>query len=284
MAAGVLSIDASVRGLWLLSDVLLVLGLLAIAATAVWDIRAIFGQPARANGNLALVLFSWVAACGVLGQRLNDVTLSALAAAGFLGALIVLTLMPNNPMPSPRWDVRGSWLLAVVALQSLSIAASSLDSRPFEIGAFGLWAAGIATYGVLIVPITSRLITRHVDPDGLAPDDWIAMGALAISTVAATEIQPLAKFAPAIWVVAAAWIPYLSVLELLGIRRRGLEFIHDQLRWSTVFPLGMFSLATHDLGIPTLELVAIAFLWIGVAVASLNLVAALSSAKRQLDC
>jgi tellurite resistance protein TehA-like permease len=284
MAAGILSIAGRAQGLWLLSDVLLALGVLALAATAVFDAQTFAAERARDRANVVLVLFSWVAACGVLGQRLNDSTLFALAAVGFVAALIVLIQAVRESGPASTWNVTGSWLLGVVAIQSLSIACASLQRPLLAACALFLWLAGMAIYGFLIALILRRLMRRVVDVGAGGPDNWIAMGALAISTVAARQVLPLATLAPAIWVAAAAWIPYLCAMEALVVWRRGVQWKYDALRWSTVFPLGMFSLATHDLGLPTLRPVETVFLWVGLTVAILNLVAALGDPDRRSLC
>lgn len=66
------------------------------------------------------------------------------------------------------------------------------------------------------------------------------------------------------------------LLELARARARGLSIRYDSGRWSTVFPLGMFSLASHELGstvggLPDLGTVASVAFWVGLAVALFNL-------------
>jgi hypothetical protein len=102
--------------------------------------------------------------------------------------------------------------------------------------------------------------------------------------VAATEIEPLPKLAPAVWAGAALWIPCLCVMEVIRVQRVGLGMRYDFLRWSTVFPLGMFNVASHDLGIPALDPIAAAFLWVGLAVAILNVAAGAAPLRRESTC
>jgi len=284
MAAGILSIAARSQNQPQLSDALLVVGLLALGISVARNVRAVVALDDRDTPALVLVLFTWVAACGVLSQRLDEVhalafassALDILAVGGLVGALIAMARVLRSPGPATATNVTGSWLLAAVALQSLSIECGALRNGLFVGCAVVLWLAGIATYGFVMFLILRRLTRRDIGLDDLTPDYWIAMGALAISTVAATQVHALAKFAPALWLVAAVWIPYLCVMEALRAcsRRSELALAYDSLRWSTVFPLGMFSVATHDLGVAALQPIAAAFLWSGLAVGILNLVAA----------
>jgi tellurite resistance protein TehA-like permease len=275
MAAGILSVAAGVEGQPQLSQILLASGLVAFGLTIARDVRFIASGIGWDEGTAVLTLFTWVAACGLFGERVGDalpfarVVFALMAVAGFVAALIALKPLLASASPPASWSVTGSWLLAVVALQSLSIALTSMRIRLLaELGA-GIWAAGLATYAVLIALILRRLVRRKGRPEA-RPDYWITMGALAISTVAAAASPRLSAMAPAVWICAAAWIPYLCVMEAAPISRRRLQFCYDPLRWSTVFPIGMFSLATHDLG---LGAIGSAFFWLGLALSLLNLVA-----------
>ncbi|HKC18735.1 MAG TPA: hypothetical protein VKE27_03810 [Candidatus Dormibacteraeota bacterium] len=287
MAAGILSVAARGQQEVGLSGALLLLGLLAFGFTVAVNVRALASWEDRDRRAAPFVLFTWVAACGVIGQRFHDASptiasgLGLLAAVGFLGALIVLARAVRMVGGPFAWDVTGSWLLAAVAVQSLAIASATTPAgAATALVAMGLWVAGMATYGGLIALILRRIVRRHVGIEDLTPDYWIAMGALAISTVAATQIRPIAILAPVIWAGAAVWIPYLCVVEAAQVRKRGLVVLYDALRWSTVFPLGMFSVATFDLGIRPLEPVAVLFLWAGILVAMWNLIAGAANLRR----
>lgn len=268
MAAGILSIAARSQSEPQLSIALLILSLLAFSVSLALNVRATAAGLAQDKSAPVIVLFTWVAACGVLGQQLEAWPFALLAAVGFAAAVLALAREVRSPGSITVRNVAASWLLAVVALQSLSIVCSRLRIGPFPEFGLGLWFAGAATYGFVIVLILGRLIRRDVGVEDLTPDYWIAMGALAMSTVAATQVPPLVRFEPALWVAAAAWIPYLLVVEALALKRRGFEVRYDPLRWSTVFPLGMFSVATHDLGVPALAPIAAVFFVAGLAVAA----------------
>lgn len=278
MATGILSIAANTEGQAFLSRFLLALALVVFAVLVARSARS----PDWDWRRDALMLFSWVASCGVLGEGLGvwfpiaRSAFAALAFAGFIAALVVLASLIRSGRHLRLWPVTGSWLLAVVAVQSLSILATSTGPGLFAIG-MALWVLGLAIYGFLIALIIRRLVRRDVDAARVSPDYWITMGALAISTVAAVSLH-LGPLELAVWTCAAAWIPYLCVVEVIGVRARGLRFRYDSLRWSTVFPLGMFSVASHELallyGVSILDRIGSLAFWAGLGLAIVTAAAA----------
>jgi tellurite resistance protein TehA-like permease len=284
MAAGILSIAAGQNDQPLLSDVLLLCALGAVGLT-VWRIlREIAGRRTKRPDWIVTGL-TWVAACGALGARLGPANpaflfaFGALALAG-LGAMtpILVLALQRRIRRQHSWSINPSWLLGPVAVQSTTILAGStgtaVSGSGVAIWSTVLWFVGLITYAVVIVLILRRIHRNEVNLRGLTPDYWIAMGALAISTVAATHVRGAAARAPALLAAAAAWLPYLLVMELLRARHLGVRLEYDPLRWSTVFPLAMFSVAAHDVGLPGLALVGNLFWWAALAVAFLNLAAA----------
>jgi tellurite resistance protein TehA-like permease len=301
MATGILSIAAGLAGQPALSIVLLALATIAFIALVVVDVPvAALHRDSIRSPRVALLLFTWAAACGVLGDSRGplpegaQLVVGALALAGWVVALGAVALMLDRRVEGWRsWKVQGSWLLGVVATQSLAILASTAaqqsDAGVFLVAGLGLWLAGLATYTVLIMLIVRRHLGGGIGLDGFSPEYWIAMGALAISTLAALDLSRtaaslglldgirggVATVAEATWGCAAAWIPYLCVVELAHARSHGLRLRYDPRRWSTVFPLGMFSVASFELqiqaGLPGLGTIAGAGFWVGLAVALLIL-------------
>lgn len=278
MATGILSIAANLDGQTLLSRFLLAMALVVFAVLAARSVLSLDPDGSRA----ALVLFSWVAACGVLGEGLAvwlpvaRYPFAALALAGFIAALVALARLVRQKCRLRSWPVKGSWLLVVVAVQSLSILATSTAGELSIIGG-ALWVGGLVTYGFLIALIIRRLMRRDVDAVGMSPDYWITMGALAISTVAAINLR-LGPLALALWACGAAWLPYLCVGELIKVRVHGLRLRYDPLRWSTVFPLGMFSVGSHELarldGLSILDPIGTLAFWVGLGLAIVTVAAA----------
>jgi tellurite resistance protein TehA-like permease len=252
MATGIVSVAAWLQGLPVLSNVLLaiaVLGWFAVAAVAC-------GRALRtASGRPRLGSFAFVAATGVLGahfsvagHNLVALTLWALASAAWV---VLLARRPQLTRPD------GSWFLVVVGTESLAALASLL--APY-LGAellpvaLAWWALGLALYPPVAAVIAVRLRSRP----RFGPNLWITMGALAIATLAGTELleaarslQTLAALRAglrdvdiATWAMASAWIPPLLAAEA----RNPAGWHYSSSRWSFVFPLGMYGVATQMLG------------------------------------
>jgi|SRR5580693_5690847 tellurite resistance protein TehA-like permease len=94
-------------------------------------------------------------------------------------------------------DVNGTWLLWVVATQSLSVVAATLvrtwPSRSGLLAPFavGLWSIGLVLYLLLVSLILQRWLTVPVTPQTLSPPYWILMGATAIIVLAGAHILAL---------------------------------------------------------------------------------------------
>src|SRR5262249_44459302 len=90
--------------------------------------------------------------------------------------------------------VRGGWLIAIVATESLVMLGSAV-ARTFgalEPGIFVLlhmfWGIGLALYGIYIALFAYRIFFFAVVPDDLTPILWVVMGAAAISTNAGADL------------------------------------------------------------------------------------------------
>ena len=227
-----------------------------------------------------------VAAAGVLSVRLHAagddgaaVAAGALAVAAWPILTIAVALTVVRRQLTLADAVSGNWLLAVVGTQSVAttaaVAALARDSPALARAAFAAWAAGLVLYAALIGPVTRRLADlagRH----GLTPDFWIAMGALAISTLAAAALvhapgtpeAQLVKLAGlATFLAAAAWIPPLAAIDLRATRMPRPSPTSG--RWSMVFPLAMFSASAQAYGratgTPALTTLGDWFTWVALA-------------------
>ena len=248
MATGIVSVAARFQGLPVLSDVLLavaVLGWLALSAAAC---PRLLRRP-------RLESFAFVAATGVLGARLSfaghDLVALALWALAIAGWIVLLARRPHLT----RAD--GGWFLVVVGTESLAVLASPLALRfgdELLPAALVWWALGLVLYPVVAAAIAVELRRRA----RFGPDLWITMGALAIVTLAGTELldavraaHSLGAFRPVLrdvdivtWATASAWIAPLLAAEARN--RAGWHYRSS--RWSFVFPLGMYAVATQTLG------------------------------------
>jgi len=154
----------------------------------------------------------------------------------------------------------------VVATQSLATVAAvtgkATGSPAVAAIAVALWGIGVMLYLMLATLVTLRLLTVPSRLDTFAPTYWIYMGATAITVLAGSRILLLASGLPimrataavvsgltfVLWAFGVWWVPLLIVF---GIWRHVVN--RERLRyetglWSSVFPLGMFSVASMYFG------------------------------------
>ncbi|HEV2376160.1 MAG TPA: tellurite resistance/C4-dicarboxylate transporter family protein [Streptosporangiaceae bacterium] len=291
--------------------VVLAIGLVARAAFFRSSLTADFKAPDRVFG-----FFTISAGLDVLGVRLAaaghplaTAVLSGLAAIVWLLLTygVPASLLLTRASDSVLGGVNGTWLLWVVATQSLSIAASTLvpvwpsQSGLLAPAAAGLWSIGLVLYLLLVSLILLRWLTVAMKPEVLGPPYWILMGATAITVFAGARILDLpgrlpvtqathgfvAGFSFAMWAFGTWWIPLLIILGLWRHVRHHWPLAYEPTLWSVVFPLGMYSVATLVFGKAThLALMApLARFMLWVAVAAWALVAAAFGARlaRQPD-
>ncbi|HZU47743.1 MAG TPA: tellurite resistance/C4-dicarboxylate transporter family protein, partial [Mycobacterium sp.] len=206
MATGILSIAARNHQYTWISQILdtlailalLVLVVLVIATAAVerriavWD----FTDP-----DVTLRLFTFVAACAVLGSRLaSQLIVAHVLGAIALSAWLVLMLitarnMSATPWPALRNRSHGAWELASVGTSGLVIVMVLLayytGHRWWLAVAVPLWTVAMGLYGLMTALILWRAVAERKDRDGFEPDTWILMGALAIATLAGDYIHLL---------------------------------------------------------------------------------------------
>jgi tellurite resistance protein TehA-like permease len=236
------------------------------------SLAAGFRDPARVFG-----FFAIAASMDVLGVRLAaaghplaTAILAAVAAALWLVMSygVPASLLVARSHDSVLGDVNGTWLLWVVATESLSLVASTLvPVWPSQSGllapvAVGLWSVGLMLYLLRVSLILSRLLTVPMTPRTLTPPYWVLMGATAIIVLAGARILDLPAALPAVkaaggfvegfsftlWAFGTWWIPLLVVLGIWRHLRHHWPLSYDAALWSVVFPLGMYSVATLTFG------------------------------------
>lgn len=307
MASGIVSIGCELLGYVVLSRV--ILGFTAAAfvvLVAAYVLRLLlfggFVRHSLSDPTTAMAYFTVVAGTDVLATRLamgshSTVTLALGAAAGLVWLALTYGL--------PWWvvaeahrpvlgEINGTWLIWVVATQSLSIVAAALapssawpalDAHLPEV-AVCLWGVGVMLYLVLIVIIFLRLMLVAVTPAEMGPAYWIAMGATAISVRAAAGIlelhgpgsQLVATLRPflvglsvVLWSFGTWWIPLLVLFGFWRYILRGYTRAYEPRLWSVVFPLGMYTVASYTLGHAAAGLgfmVSIARVWLFIGLAA----------------
>jgi tellurite resistance protein TehA-like permease len=252
MATGIISIAAFDQGEHVVSDALLATACFGWMVAAAFVARRALAAPRRRPG---LQSFALVAATAVIGARFALAGRVVVALALWSTACAAwLFLLARRP----EWgSTRGGSLLVAVAAESVSVLAALLAVRwgatSFLAFALAAWLLGLVVYPVVIA-LLARILSRE---RRFHPDLWIVMGALAISTLAGSQLllgvralhtlRLLAGWLPdvdlAIWAVASALVAPLTVADLRTRQR----WRYEAGRWSFVFPLAMFSVASRTL-------------------------------------
>lgn len=243
--------------------------------------------------------FTVVAATCVLGSQLVIVAgaFEVAAVLWFVGLLCwvvvmyafftAVTVRMNKP-PLEK-GVSGSWLIAVVATQSISVLGTILSSEyagHAEILLFFtlcMYMIGCMLYIILITLIFYRFTFLDITREVLTPPYWINMGAVAITTLAGArlilsapswtlinEINPFLKgFTLFFWSAGTWWIPLLFILGFWRHAVKKFPIRYDPQFWGMVFPLGMYTACTFQLsialGFPPLMIIPKFFIYLALA-------------------
>jgi tellurite resistance protein TehA-like permease len=240
---------------WLAASGLVVLAVLALARPRPRGSRAAWWDA------VTFVAAAGAVAAGYAARGHHGVA-DALDAA----AIAVWVVAIARPAPWTRaggrrhgHEASGRRLLVVVATQSVVISAVALDRSGGSSLLAGALVAVCVAGLLLTLPIdgpVARGLLLRAQRGRYRADDWILMGVLAISALAAASLLemrgvPLREGVRILgivaWAGACLWIPFLARIDIacsLG-RRPGPP---GSLRWSMVFPFGMFAAASQALG------------------------------------
>ncbi|HEY2868331.1 MAG TPA: hypothetical protein VGJ11_02420 [Gaiellales bacterium] len=241
--------------LWLATAALVVLAALAAARPRPRGSRAAWWDAV-----------TFVAAAGAVAPGYAARGHRGLADALDVAAIAVWLLAIARPAPWTRSGGRrrgdeasGRRLLVVVATQSAVISAAALDrsgaSSLLAGAAVAAWVAALGLSVPIAGPVARGLLLR-AQRGRFRADDWILMGVLAISALAAAALLGMHDvpvrggvriLGIVAWAGACLWIPFLARIDIAcSLRRR--PGPPGSLRWSMVFPLGMFAVASQALG------------------------------------
>jgi tellurite resistance protein TehA-like permease len=256
MGTGIVSIAVGFDGRETLSRLLLG------AAAGAWVALGLLlvGRALREPGRLRREArspagLSGVAATAVLGTRVTvlgwPVAGAVMLAIAFaLWAVLIPPVLAHWVTPTV-----GISLMLAVSTESLAVLSATIADVARERwlldAALAPFVLGLAFYVFVMARFDRRQLTIGCG------DQWIAGGAVAISTLAAGDItvaanalqaldsvhSALKALAVTVWVVTVAWLPVLIGMELLRPRLR-----YDARRWSTVFPVGMYAACSYVIG------------------------------------
>ena len=221
--------------------------------------------------------FTVVAGTCVLGSQLVIVAGENRGAAvlWLLGLLLWAVIMytffaavtVREDKPPLEAGISGTWLLASVATQSISVLGTLLSDyfaanrNLMLFFTLCMFLLGCMLYLLLITLIFYRFTFVKLTAVTLTPPYWINMGAVAITTLAGArliiavpawsfleEISPFLKgFTLFFWAVGTWWIPLLFILGIWRHLRKQFPLTYDPLYWGMVFPLGMYTVCTLQL-------------------------------------
>jgi tellurite resistance protein TehA-like permease len=217
--------------------------------------------------------FTFVAASDVLGSRLaadgHSWATVGLLIVSILAWLLLtygvpLMLITRHGTQPALAGVNGTWFVWVVGTQSLAVSATVLPP-PVPATAVALsvacWSVGVVLYVMVAALVLTSLLQYPVRPAELTPAYWVFMGATAISVLAGAQIlllpaDPLVTAArPVIaglciilWAFGTWLIPFLLGMGVWRHLLRGVELSYEAALWSIVFPIGMYGVASRELG------------------------------------
>lgn len=256
MATGIVSVALSLDGQTTLARVLLAVAALEWIALALVVAILFARHPTsvvrRVRSPAAL---SAVADTAVLATGLTTVG-PTWAAIALLAIALALWLVLIEPVLAHlRARATGVALMVTVATESLAVLTATIATQAH---ASWLVAAslvplvlGLGLYCLVIARFDFAELTRA------RGDQWIAGGALAISSLAAARTsaaahqlhtlgaiaQPAQTVSVVLWLLALLWLAPLLAGELAHPRLR-----YHLARWSTVFPLGMYAACSFAVG------------------------------------
>jgi tellurite resistance protein TehA-like permease len=303
MATGIVSLAQHDQGDARVADALFFINLAACAWLVAAGVVRIARSPREVARELAdhvrgpsfLTIVAGVCVLGAQCLALHDWRGAATFACGaslvlwcvlIYGFFALVTIV--EPKPRLEHGLDGSWLLATVATEAVAVLGSQVApglAQP-AIAMFVclvFFLAGAMLYVLVIGLILFRWTFRTMDAQALTPTYWINMGAVAITTLAGAHLVDaspefaflgniehfVAGFTLFFFATATWWIPLLVVVFAWRHLQARTPIRYDAAYWSLVFPLGMYSAATHAYAeadaLPFLLPLARAFAWLSLA-------------------
>jgi len=191
-----------------------------------------------------------------------------------VSALALWLALIGEVLARLKTPATGVSLMVTVATESLTVLATTIATQ-----AHASWLVAASLMPLLLgLGLYGFVIARFdfAEPTRRRGDQWIAGGALAISTLAAARASaaahqlhtlagiagPLRTASIVLWLLPLLWLALLLAGELAHPRLR-----YHLARWSTVFPLGMYTACSFQVGTLTRAPAASTFaeIWVWVA-------------------
>jgi tellurite resistance protein TehA-like permease len=282
MATGIVSTATFLLEMKWLAWVMLVVNLIAYAVLSFLLIIRVIGFYPRVRADLTdhtrgPGFFTVIAGTCVLGSQLlivagrYQVAMVLWVLGLVLWAVVMYTFLTGITVrenkPLFETGISGTWLLATVATQSISVLGTLLADHfgsyrePVLFFTLCMYLLGCMLYLILITLIFYRFTFVNLTTVTLTPPYWINMGAVAITTLAGArliiaaptwslleEILPFLKgFTLFFWAAGTWWIPLLFILGIWRHLHKHFPLAYDPLYWGMVFPLGMYTVCTLQL-------------------------------------
>jgi len=180
---------------------------------------------------------------------------------------VFTTLMIAREKPGIDKGINGTWLVAIVSTESVSVLGARLS--PFYPYTYTvsiiMYFIGWMMYIVIISLISYRLLFFRLDPQDATGPYWINMGATAITTLAGSLLliyqnSPLSQVNSElmtqlstfiagstlmIWGYGSWWVPWLLIIGVWRHTLGGVKILkYDPQFWGAVFPMGMYTVCT----------------------------------------
>jgi tellurite resistance protein TehA-like permease len=310
MGSGIISVGLHLNGHERLSVVLLLVcavSYLVLIILSGWRLLAFRHQMVSdfTDSGRAFGFFTFIAGTDVLGVRLTmdgrylfagALLIVAVTTWLVLGYVIPWTAVLGNSHRPVVINANGTWFIWVVASQSVAVSAASLEPvyatlrDGLAVVAVFSWSVGVFLYAAAGIFVAARMMLYELRPADLNPPYWVAMGACAITVLAAARIVEMAD-APMVdatrgliagaavvfWAFATWLIPALLAAGWWRHVTHRVPLRYEATLWSIVFPFGMYAVAGIYLGqadhLPIVEGIGRAWLWVALTAWALTLLA-----------
>jgi tellurite resistance protein TehA-like permease len=304
MATGIVAVAAQQQGAELVADVLFVIAAVGFVVLLVLYVVRLARHTRRFVDDLthhatAFAFLTVVAGANVLGSAAGLIhgwwALSwILWGFGLVAwAVLTYTALSGVILREPKADlgqgINGTWFLLVVGTQSIAVLGALLLKRSgphqlLELVCLCAFMLGIVLYLIVMTLVFLRWTFLPTDPAEMGPPSWIAMGAVAITCLAGSNLLGAASDAPAVatmapfvegmvvlaWATATFWIPLMVVIGVWRHIVHRVPLTYHPSLWAMVFPLGMYSACTDRMSAVTgfSDAAVVATVAFGVALAA----------------